>query len=444
MRRFPALFVAVLFAVLPRPAHAAPALLDPVFGGDGIVTAFPDGAIATAVGIDTDRRIVAVGYTTGRHVDVVIARFKPDGTPDSSFGAKGHRRYDLGGADYAFAAAVIPNGGIVVVGRRSNAHDRMFVLRVRPDGTRQPSFGHHGVTFIDFGKPLQSANAVDLTRQGRIVVGGYTTNGVGARSALARLSPRGRLDKGFGGDGMVSVDIGSGAEQINDVRVLAGGAIVAAGDAENGQNPRFSVLRVGSDGKLDHSFGTGDDGSSTFDVATGPDVVNALAVAANGDYLLAGYAGAHADPAVLAVRHNGSARHELWIARTRRHQARERVRGGGGHRSAGRQGLAGREDPWEPRRPRRDPPEGRRRARHVLQRRRHPPDRRQRLHRRRRRRPPATQRQTGRRRPDVAKRPAPLPPGASPDVTAGPTEAERPMAPDLTWWCAFWHHAKHV
>ena len=60
-----------------------------MFGGDGIVTAFPDGAIATAVGIDADRRIVAVGYTTGRHVDVVIARFKPDGTPDSSFGRTG-------------------------------------------------------------------------------------------------------------------------------------------------------------------------------------------------------------------------------------------------------------------------------------------------------------------------------------------------------------------
>jgi uncharacterized delta-60 repeat protein len=305
MRRFPALFVAVLLAVLPLPAHAVPALLDPVFGGDGIVTAFPDGAIATAVGIDAGRRIVAVGYTTGGHVDVVIARFLPDGKPDTSFGANGHRRYDLGGADYAFDAAVIPNGGVVVVGRRSNAHDRMFVLRVRPDGTRQPSFGHHGETFIDFGKPLQSANAVALTPQGRIVVGGYTTNGVGTRSALARLSPHGTLDKGFGGDGMVSFDIGSGAEQINDVRVLAGGAIVAAGDAENGQNPRFSVLRVSSDGKLDQSFGTGDDGSSTFDVATGPDIANALVVAANGDYLLAGYAGANADPAVLAVRPSG-------------------------------------------------------------------------------------------------------------------------------------------
>jgi hypothetical protein len=27
---------------------------------------------------------------------------------------------------------------------------------------------------------------------------------------------------------------------------------------------------------------------------------------------------------------------------------------------------------------------------------------------------------------------------------AAANEAERPMSPDLTWWCPFWHHAKHV
>jgi uncharacterized delta-60 repeat protein len=304
MRRFPALVLAVLLALVALPAHAA-SLLDPVFGGDGIVTAFPNGGVATAIGIDGQHRIVAVGYTTGTHVDVAVARFEPDGSPDTSFGAHGHRSYDLGGADYAFDAAVIANGGIVVVGRTSKKHDKMFVLRLRPDGTRQPGFGDHGVKLIDFGKPLQSANAVALTSQGRIVIGGYTSNGIGARSALARLSPLGTLDKGFGGAGMVSFDLGSGAEEINDVRVLPGGSIVACGDAENGQNPRFSILEVHSDGKLDTTFGTADDGSSTVDVAPGPDVANALIIAANGDYLLAGYAGTNADPAVLALTPHG-------------------------------------------------------------------------------------------------------------------------------------------
>ncbi len=304
MRRFPALLLALSLALVALPARAAP-LLDTAFGGDGIVTAFTHGAVATAIGIDREGRLLAVGYSTGKHVDVAVARFESNGSPDTSFGAHGHRTYDLGGADYAFDAVVTPNGGIVAVGRTSKAHDKMFVLRLRPDGSRASSFGHHGIKLIDFGKPLQSANAVALTSHGKIVVGGYTSNGVGARSALARLSALGSLDKGFGGDGMVSFDIGSGAEQINDVRVLPGGSIVAAGDAENGQNPRFSVLEVRSDGKLDTSFGTADDGSSTVDIVPGPNVANALIVAANGDYLLAGYAGANADPAVLAVTPQG-------------------------------------------------------------------------------------------------------------------------------------------
>ena len=52
MRRLPVLFLVASLALVALPARAAPALLDPAFGGDGIVTAFPDGAIATAVGID--------------------------------------------------------------------------------------------------------------------------------------------------------------------------------------------------------------------------------------------------------------------------------------------------------------------------------------------------------------------------------------------------------
>src|SRR3954453_17747552 len=89
MRRFPASLLVVELSLVALPAHAAPALLDPAFGGDGVVTAFPDGAVATAIGIDGQRRIVAVGYTTGRHVDGPAARFDPSGAPDTSFGTRG-------------------------------------------------------------------------------------------------------------------------------------------------------------------------------------------------------------------------------------------------------------------------------------------------------------------------------------------------------------------
>ena len=47
MRRLPVLFLVASLSLVALPARAAPALLDPAFGGDGIVTAFPDGAIAT-------------------------------------------------------------------------------------------------------------------------------------------------------------------------------------------------------------------------------------------------------------------------------------------------------------------------------------------------------------------------------------------------------------
>ena len=127
MRRFPALLLALSLALVALPAGAAP-LLDTAFGGDGIGTAFPNGGVATAVGIDGAHRLVAVGYTTGKHVDVAVARFEPNGSPDTSFGAHGHRTYDLGGADYAFDAAVIANGGIGVVS--NTVLDRLRTISV--------------------------------------------------------------------------------------------------------------------------------------------------------------------------------------------------------------------------------------------------------------------------------------------------------------------------
>ena len=305
MRRLfaPVLVAAALLTTLP--AAAKPGALDPLFGGDGIVTAFRDGAIATAAGIDDHRRITVVGYTVGARADVVVARFLPDGMPDPIFGTNGRARFDLGGIADAFDVAVTPVGGLAIAGRRTAGEDRMFVLRVRPNGTRQPGFGHRGLVLIDFDKPRQSANAIAFTKKGRIVVGGYTSNGVLSRSAFARLSAEGTLDPGFGGDGRASFEIGTGSEQVNDLVILPGGGIVAAGVAENAQDPRFSLLKLTGGGRLDTAFGVGRDGASMFDVGPGPDGANALTIAADGDFLLAGSAGTQGDWAVVAARPGG-------------------------------------------------------------------------------------------------------------------------------------------
>ena len=295
--------LAALPLLLPTVAHASPALLDPTFGRDGIVTAFPHGGVSAAVGIDAHHRIIAVGYTIERHPDVVVARFDPDGSPDRSFSGDGQARFDLGGDDYAFAAAVTAKGGVAITGRRTAREDRVFVLRVNADGRRLRAFSGDGQLFIDAGTRQQSANAIAFTPQGRLVLGGYVSSGIQARSVLIRVSPRGALDRGFGGDGIAVYDIGRGTEQIDDLLALPGGGIVAAGSAENSQRSRFMILRARSDGRLAPTFGRAN-GATLLDVAKGPDIGNALTTAASGDYLVAG--SSHGDWAVAAVKPGGN------------------------------------------------------------------------------------------------------------------------------------------
>jgi uncharacterized delta-60 repeat protein len=296
------LFLTVTVALAPRPAAATP-LLDPTFGGDGMVTAFPNGGVATAVGVDDHGRLTAVGYTIERHPDVVVARFLRDGTPDTSFSGDGMARVDLGGADYAFDAAFTPRGGIAIAGRRTAKEDRIFVLRLKADGSRLRTFSADGQVLVDAGTRAQSASAVAFTPQGRLVLGGYISSGIQARSLLVRLSGTGTLDRSFSGNGIAIYDLGRGTEQINDVRVLPGGAIVAAGAVENGQVPRFAIMRARSDGRLDRDFGR-DHGYTLLDVARGPDWANALMLAASGDYLLAG--SSHGNWAIAAFTPNGT------------------------------------------------------------------------------------------------------------------------------------------
>lgn len=294
-------------ALAATPALAVAGRLDRSFSGDGRVTAFPKGAMGFAVAIDAKRRILVAGPTLGAGTNFAIARFLPNGSLDRHFGGgDGRVTTDLGGSDYAFDLTLGSRGRIVVAGERDRPSGSAMALAVYgPRGALDRRFSKDGIAFVRFGKRFQGANAVAVGRGGKIVIAGSTSNGETSRWALARLLPGGPRDRRFGGDGRVTLDLSSSAEQINDIAIVRRGAIVAAGSAEVGLTPRIAIARVRASGRLDRIFGN--DGTKTTDVARGADAADGVTIQPDGKLVVVGHVAnqGKADWGVLRYGRNG-------------------------------------------------------------------------------------------------------------------------------------------
>jgi uncharacterized delta-60 repeat protein len=123
-----------------------------------------------------------------------------------------------------------------------------------------PSFGALGkATLQGFGG---DRSGMALQADGKIVmVGGTFTDFI-----LARFNADGSIDRGFGIDGKVTTDMGSGfrQEEALAVAIQSDGKIVVAGYTAIDATPpaldpseTFALARYNSDGNLDTSFGIG-------------------------------------------------------------------------------------------------------------------------------------------------------------------------------------------
>ncbi len=192
------------------------------------------------VALQPDGKIVAVGTTSGAGGgDFAAARFNTNGSLDPTFDTDGKWTFDFsGGYDIAQAAAVQPDGKIVIAGR-GNPNSDFAMTRLGADGTPDPSFDGDGHIGIGFG----GGPASDLVLQpdGKIVVVGAT--GAGDFGVL-RLNPNGSPDVTLGVGGKLTVDFGSDIESAEAVALQSDGAIVVVGDA----NSDFAVTRLTSPG----------------------------------------------------------------------------------------------------------------------------------------------------------------------------------------------------
>ncbi len=168
--------------------------LNATTGSEGrkIVSIGAGNDIANAVEVDADGKIVVAGTTdNGADDDFFVARFDSDIELDATFAGDGVAtgEYDGNSIDDAANDMVIQaDGKIVVVGDANyGTGDDFGVARFNPDGSPDSSFDGNGAGSTPIGSFGDSAKTVALQADGRIIAAGKSSDGSALDSVLIRI-----------------------------------------------------------------------------------------------------------------------------------------------------------------------------------------------------------------------------------------------------------------
>jgi uncharacterized delta-60 repeat protein len=276
--------------------------LDTTFGTGGKVTTDFFGSFDRAhfVLIQPDGRIVVGGEvsTSATNSDLALVRYLTDGSLDASFGTAGKVLTDLSARDAAYAAALRPDGRILIgggygVSAIADLHADSVLAQYLPDGALDGAFAVGGIRGLDLsaaGLPGSASDwieALALQADGRIV----TTDGNGFRAA--RFTADGALDAGFGTGAFASVDFNGQTALVRAIALQQDGRILLAGWVRDGVSFRtdFAIARLDANGLLDTGFATdgrllvdffgADDGAYAIAPQDGRMVVAGLAISSS-------------------------------------------------------------------------------------------------------------------------------------------------------------------
>lgn len=313
-------------------------------GGDGWVST----SVATLITMDSSGRTVLASRGANT---TILTRYTADGVPDTSFGRGGRRTYDIaleGDSERVTGMSFDASGRLLV---RTSTYGTFttYVARLRPDGSLDPTFGGTGIVKVNEafdGGPvthdaaghiyvvssageviwgnakyrvdrLESNGAPDLQyaqsgsfeithntasqardafvdKGGRLVVtGGTTTQSAamcpcGGNAFVARYSAEGKPDPSFGNGGVAAYNRGDSALQ----RAFAapGGGMTLLVTVHDSQSIGSNlILRLRADGTRDESF------APLGEISPGPYLVNgSMSFQADGKFLVAAFFDGHA------------------------------------------------------------------------------------------------------------------------------------------------------
>lgn len=240
---------------------------------------------------------------------IVNISFAQPGTLDLSFGTNGVVLTDIGTSnDLGRASALQSDGKIIIVGssKNNNAPNDFILIRYDTNGSVDSSFGQNGILTTSFGLYDDTANAIGIQTDGKIIVAGHSYNGANNDIAIARYNADGTLDVTFDNDGKATTSIGNGPESAQALLIQHDLKIVVTGYAYNGFSYDFALVRYNTDGSLDTTFDT--DGKVVAHLGVGNDRSLAIAQQSDNKIVIGGYSfGANfTDFALLRFNANGS------------------------------------------------------------------------------------------------------------------------------------------
>jgi uncharacterized delta-60 repeat protein len=208
---------------------------------------------AYAVAVAPDGRIVVAG----RHDDdIAVVRYRADGTLDPTFGGDGVVTTALAGAAVARAVAVQANGKVVVAGTVGAATEQLVLVRYHTNGHIDRSFGANGFA-RQSSTPIRSADQLVLQGDDLLVGGEIALDTFG----LSRFDAGGEIDRSFGLDGTQRLRVAP-FTRVHDLtldahdRILAIGQYALSTDFPDVRS--FALLaRFTANGRRDTTFGCG-------------------------------------------------------------------------------------------------------------------------------------------------------------------------------------------
>ena len=247
-------------------------------------------------------KILVAGESNG---DFAVVRYNANGTLDTSFGTGGKLVTDIGSGSFDRGYSVIMQGDKIVVAGYSDSggSDNFAVVRYNTNGTLDNSFGTGGKLVPAIGSGTNDVGQnVTVQADGKIVVAGYSGNGSSANFAVVRYDANGSLDAGFGTGGKLATDIGNATEDQGNSVIMQGDKIVVAGFSTSGGSNNFAVVRYDTNGTLDTGFGT--DGKLVTDIGSGTNDFGNSVTVQDDKIVVAGYSDSGGSNNFAVVRYN--------------------------------------------------------------------------------------------------------------------------------------------